>query len=402
MEMQLSADRFNPSTPVDDANVEARNVSHELLFRALGNPFLLRIPTVFPLLVIAVAAAETTAKHYLWWLVGLQFVIGIFTSSTAYRVKLAIKKQIEIRKAVTLWLTFETLSGVVWGLMMLPVAQTGAAGMPFTVIYGTIVVTLTAAAIGAAKAQGLAQALLLGFMLTSVPAILFYQSQVGLYGVLSLTFLPPGLLWVGLLLRRQAHDELKTEIENELLSTQLAKALSTSEYLSQRDNLTGLLNRNTFLRVAGELRDQHHSAGMVIIAIDLDHFKIINDEYGHAVGDQALVAAAQLMQSQVRASDVAVGPVEAFARWGGEEFVIALANCSVEQGVAIADRARKALEDHRDQEWPAGLQVTGSFGVTYWGKDCTIQEALKRADHAMYEAKAAGRNRVCLAAEQAA
>lgn len=396
MEMPLSNAQFSQAQSVEPDPVPAENVERELLERALGNPILLRIPTLIPLLVIVVAAVDTDFKSYLWWLAGTQILVGIFTASTAYRVKRAIqKKQNNIRKTIAFWLFCEAISGIVWGLMMVPIAEAGSVGMAVTVIHVTITVTLTAAAIATASANGLAQSLLAGFMLITVPSALYYHAEIGLYGVLSTLFFPPTLLWIGMLVRRQNRGALKVEMENESLSAQLAESLRVSQYLSKRDNLTGLLNRNEFKRVANELHQHHFGEGAAIIAVDLDHFKLVNDEHGHAVGDQALIAAARLMQSKLRALDVSCGLDEAVARWGGEEFIVALTNSSVEKALIVAERIRSAFENHTDQNWPDGLKITGSFGVIAWEKDQTLDGAIARADKAMYEAKDSGRNRIC-------
>lgn len=397
MEMQRSIAQFSQPKSTQLVAVDDEVIERELLHRALGHPFLLRIPTIVPLLIIAFAATETTAESFLWLLVGLQALATVFTSATAHNVKRAIQKQTSTRNPIFVWLTCEAISGIIWGMMMIPVAQAGATGAAYTVIYVTITVTLTTAAIAAANAKGLPQALLLGFMFIAAPATYYNYSAAGWFGALPMTFFPPTLLLVGAMVKRQARAGLKAEMENESLSAQLAEALQVSQYLSRRDNLTGLLNRSEFKRVAQDLRMKRLGAGVALIAVDLDHFKLINDEHGHAVGDQALVAAAQIMKSQVRLQNVADGYDEVIARWGGEEFVIALAGCSAKDAMCVAERIRSAFETHRDQEWPEGLKIGASFGVASWSTGCTFDDALAQADKAMYQAKADGRNVVRLA-----
>ena len=150
------------------------------------------------------------------------------------------------------------------------------------------------------------------------------------------------------------------------------------------DSLTGLLNRRAFFDVAEEMR-QASEAGTPLSAImfDMDHFKRINDTYGHDVGDQVLVAVA----AQARSADGKAG------RLGGEEFCI-LVNGEIADALECAgdlQRSIRALHfDHAGQVFA----VTCSFGVAEWEPGDAIDLMLRRADIAMYEAKKSGRDRI--------
>ncbi len=153
--------------------------------------------------------------------------------------------------------------------------------------------------------------------------------------------------------------------------------------LAERDPLTQLYNRRgmeTFfsaLFMASE-------ATLGVILFDIDHFKAVNDRYGHDVGDQVLRQVAQRCGAVLRQDD-------RFARWGGEEFLIVVPGVGDRVLKAIAEELRVAISTEDIK--PVG-QVTASFGVTRLGTEDTIDSVLKRVDQAMYAAKVEGRNRV--------
>jgi diguanylate cyclase (GGDEF)-like protein len=122
------------------------------------------------------------------------------------------------------------------------------------------------------------------------------------------------------------------------------------------------------------------------VALDIDHFKAYNDDFGHAAGDEVLRAVARILRAGTRSVDLLV-------RTGGEEFVIVLPGTGLEEAMLIADRLRTAIENH---SWPA-RRVTASFGVTETiaSTDASqLRHFLDLADHALYHSKRAGRNRV--------
>jgi diguanylate cyclase (GGDEF)-like protein len=151
------------------------------------------------------------------------------------------------------------------------------------------------------------------------------------------------------------------------------------------DPLTGLYNRRVFFELAQSVTQR--TPTNVAIMLDIDHFKRINDVYGHDVGDRAIAAVAREAKQ-----DGAVA-----GRLGGEEFVILLEGCALEQGMAVAEsiRARIAALNFETPKGP--MTLTCSFGVSERQTDENIDEMLKRADVALYAAKNGGRNRVVAA-----
>jgi diguanylate cyclase (GGDEF)-like protein len=159
------------------------------------------------------------------------------------------------------------------------------------------------------------------------------------------------------------------------------------------DPLTGLLNRKALQGRFEEIAQQAALTGQPIclIAMDLDHFKRVNDEHGHARGDAVLKDAAYLLRKSLRSFELVY-------RLGGEEFLIVLPGVAVPEGRVIAERVRSEIENAR----PGGLPVTVSLGVAAAvGADVAFASLFRTADEALYEAKRAGRNRVVASGDDA-
>lgn len=158
---------------------------------------------------------------------------------------------------------------------------------------------------------------------------------------------------------------------------------------SLRDGLTGLYNHAFFFRRAGlELRRcAAHGAPMSLMMIDIDGFKDYNDRYGHQEGDVALRSVAAIIDAETRETDVC-------CRYGGEEFGVVLPSTGAAEAALFAERLRKAIEQSRPEE----RRTTVSIGVAVARGDSprTVASLVKDADEALYEAKAAGKNRVAV------
>jgi len=161
------------------------------------------------------------------------------------------------------------------------------------------------------------------------------------------------------------------------------------------DSLTGLANRRAFMDHAQRLLERHRrdNEPIHLLAFDLDHFKKVNDTFGHAAGDQVLRVFADTISRILRSTDVA-------ARLGGEEFVATVANCSVETALATAERIRRAFQDNARFLNGAPIGATVSVGVAAGdGFEGSIGALLADADNALYRAKDLGRNCVVLAGD---
>ena len=160
-----------------------------------------------------------------------------------------------------------------------------------------------------------------------------------------------------------------------------------------RDPLTGLKTRAWLDDELPAVAERYQASRMPfsIVFIDLDHFKGVNDTFGHAVGDEVLRTAGRLMMLNVRDSDVCV-------RYGGEELMVFLPGSHRDRAAEIAERIRGSLEDHDWSRTAPELTVTASFGVAEHEQHESVAAWMDRADKALYAAKSGGRNRVRLAA----
>ncbi len=176
------------------------------------------------------------------------------------------------------------------------------------------------------------------------------------------------------------------------LQSMITQRVSELEKLALLDPLTQLANRryiemNLHSRLE-ELRRYQWPFG--ILFLDIDHFKLINDTYGHAMGDEILRMVARTFTANMRTSDI-VG------RWGGEEFVAIVRNIDYQNLYNFAERLRILVAESHLIKESAVIQVTISIGGTLACADDTVESLLQRADQLMYQSKTAGRNRVTLA-----
>jgi diguanylate cyclase len=199
------------------------------------------------------------------------------------------------------------------------------------------------------------------------------------------------LLWCAAFGSHVARLRARLREQNEALQ----QHVRTTERSAERDHLTAVYNRRYIMNALEEERGrcQHRKAPFAVIILDLDHFKSINDRYGHVVGDRVLARFAQMARRELRAVDV-ISPGRrrhAFGRFGGEEFICLLPETGLDGARNCAARLQEAIKRERFEE---GIEVTFSAGIAIYRHGETIEETLGRADDALYRAKNAGRNRV--------
>lgn len=170
---------------------------------------------------------------------------------------------------------------------------------------------------------------------------------------------------------------------------ELAAALEENRELASRDALTGLINRRHMLELLQleQRRCQRGQRTMLLAQMDIDHFKSINDTYGHGVGDLALQAFAEVVRDNIRSADL-------LARWGGEEFVLLLSDTDLDGALLTLNRVRLAVQRKVIHSALPGLRMTVSIGLAEHAAGESLEATLERADQALYRAKHAGRNRV--------
>lgn len=184
---------------------------------------------------------------------------------------------------------------------------------------------------------------------------------------------------------------VKVQLKIKLLQDELKHSNELLKELSNTDPLTQLFNRRYMMEVLEKeiQRTARKGAPVSLIIIDIDHFKKVNDVYGHQQGDVVLVNVANLVKRHLRSYDVA-------ARYGGEEFVGILPETPLDEAMAVAERVRTAIQQLTFVNKLQTLRITISMGVaTYPGPGVdTIDDFIRIADEALYRAKSEGRNRV--------
>jgi diguanylate cyclase (GGDEF)-like protein len=302
-----------------------------------------------------------------------------------YRRHLDVRPSVPLRVliALQLWL------GAVLGLMMYPVLQSDDPER-------YALVCLLIATVSAAANSLVTAALPSTYFAFVVTAQVFFVVELAMHGGTYFRWLALGSVVVsvsmGIIARRMQrmlHEALLSRLEQADTSDRLRQALALLDEVAATDDLTGLANRRRFLDLLSAHIASVDRAPACVIMFDIDHFKDINDSFGHATGDQVLQRVADAARSALRAHD-------AIGRVGGEEFAIVCRARSEQMAAVVAERIREAIEaiDHPES---ALLRVTASFGVAQVQRGSTAAQALDHADVPLYLAKSKGRNCVELA-----
>ena len=230
----------------------------------------------------------------------------------------------------------------------------------------------------------------LGFLLLSYIVVRAYHAAGDLSLVYSLDELVVAL--------RDSKQELnKVNIDlrdtgNNLaeVNSQLNYANSQLEILAMQDELTSANNRRGFMLAAKResTRAQRNEASYAMLMLDIDHFKLVNDKYGHDSGDLVLQCFARIVQKCIRPTDI-------FGRLGGEEFLVMLPDTTMDTALSIAERIRRSVAGEKLHIGNSKVGITVSIGVCQGLKE-QIEEVIQKADHALYQAKQQGRDRIVM------
>lgn len=209
----------------------------------------------------------------------------------------------------------------------------------------------------------------------------WYQGIVGAWLAVALSF----LTFRTLSLKRELGRKSARERELLEINTVLDSRSQALEEKAKTDPLTGAFNRQGIEEaIQLGLAERRQGKPLSLIMLDVDHFKQVNDAYGHPVGDRMLSGLSQLVRENIRGSDL-------FARWGGEEFVLVCRNTGLKDATGLAEKLRALLDGQTFGE-PVG--ITASFGVATLGAHESLDQLFMRVDAALYAAKDRGRNRV--------
>ncbi|MEH6700737.1 GGDEF domain-containing protein [Parasphingorhabdus sp.] len=365
-------------------------VSHELLEDGLTRRIAGQLGMIAPLVLIGWVATDMPERWILWLLIALQLLAQVAIAASATWLRHAVVTgKVPLFRHI-LWMLAEGASGVIWAVALVllgPIIDSSNAALT---IWVTILVTMTISILLAAPFAGIVFPLLGGFFATLAIAILFLNWSISGFTELAYICLTLALCVIAKAVNLQARANCRAEIGVVRLSERLEEELRRTSWQSRHDSLTGLLNRSALLEAIEDMGDGRAS----VILVDIDHFKAINDGFGHMQGD-AVIAAVGACLSQALAEEMDDALT---ARWGGEEFIIVLSECSDAQARDIAETVRKAAATLARADWPEMLRLTVSLGVAS-GPANRFSSLFREADRAMYEAKALGRNRVVFAGD---
>jgi two-component system, cell cycle response regulator len=191
--------------------------------------------------------------------------------------------------------------------------------------------------------------------------------------------------------RNELLARVRTNIRQKLYADRLRQSVQQSIEMALYDSLTGLNNRRSLERRLPAMIDTARArcAPLTMMVLDIDHFKCVNDTYGHDVGDRVLKGFGAQLRDTVRSGDL-------ICRLGGEEFVVVMPGADAAEAARIAERARRTTESREFlvDRAAGSVSITVSIGLAEWREDWNYAELYRRADRALYRSKSAGRNRV--------
>lgn len=240
------------------------------------------------------------------------------------------------------------------------------------VIYAMLGMLITLLLIGASLGQFLG-----AFFMLLLPTVMGHISSFRLHLIRRQHF----ALWQQQLdVNQQLQDEIQRRRKLEIELTRQATT----------DPLTGLANRREFSRQFEHevQRIRRHPSQLVLAILDIDHFKVVNDRYGHEAGDQALIKLSRTLETVVRENDLV-------SRLGGEEFALLLPETTIEQAMTLAERVRQSIEAQKIHSGDVIFSVTATIGLAALREgEPSLATAMREADRALYAGKESGRNRV--------
>ncbi|MBC2776502.1 GGDEF domain-containing protein [Parasphingopyxis marina] len=343
---------------------------------------------IFGIIVIALTAYFSSKALWFVPIVALRIAFMAANYLACQRILAAVA---EGRSPAGLLRRFDgtmALNGFSWGLFIWPVGGDIAGDLAAQILIIATLVSvgiLTIAIVMRPRAMFLS----LGFFgISALAPLLLSIPAIGPVPAIGMTGYLFAMAYYGWRQGRSVRAHIRVGIENERLAAdlgsankRLAEALETAERLSEEDSLTGLYNRRAFQHRAMKLRAAAGQTDAVYLLLaDIDEFHRVNDEFGHVVGDGVLQLAAEALAE-------ACGGHALCARWGGEEFLVAMTASSREEAEAVSGRIGEAVALAGGRLGIDGVAVSASIGLAVWGADDALDDAIVRADEAMYRAR---------------
>lgn len=320
----------------------------------------------------------------------IRFVAILLTAIVYERMRSEISSSRSIQRTIAAGMSVGVLGGASWALLLLPLFFEPVLHPASFLVFGGIMICVSLVVTNTSSTLHIWTPFAVSFLAVVAVGLMQTSPEFALImgGGIVLIFAAVSLFSFGAAAQRiNAADML---VQNMRLGEDLTEALSHAEFLATRDPLTGLYNRRAIFDLKLHANAQSESGHIMIV--DIDRFKRVNDKHGHDMGDRLLIAIGASIRDGLRELD---GDVHFAARLGGEEFAVFIDVPGVDEAISIAERLRIGIKSIADDgNLPAGL-ATASIGLSPLRKDETVGAALQRADEALYEAKAGGRNKVC-------
>lgn len=319
----------------------------------------------------------------IWFLFQTLFAAYRFYNAKMLKKSLEQMDTVETKKHEIFFLIANVFQGFMWTVAS--VLAVIYAPQPFELVTFVMAIGIITAA--AQSMSALYNAYFIFFFSMIIPQVvilLYYgeRQHIGLV-ILTLIFIPASIL-----LSRALYTSRLSAIQ---ANDALAENVEELHKLSITDSLTNLYNRRYFFEVSENILAiaLREKKVLSLLMIDIDHFKKINDTYGHHAGDFILIEFARDIEKIMRESDI-------FARVGGEEFTVLLSDTSSDGARVIAEKIRKATENKRFMYKNISIDITVSIGISGLSLEIgSMEELYKEADNQLYKAKESGRNRVC-------
>lgn len=308
------------------------------------------------------------------------------------REALAKGKRKRIAPALKLLAVCLAVAGASWALVFLPILTDPVIHPARLVVGGGVLVavSLILTVLGTLRTAAIIFSICfvatIGIGLAAASSEMTVPATAGLAGLIG------SILAFSLANASQRQATAEAIVDNHRLEEELADALAHAEFLAFRDPLTGLLNRRSFFEKVDEWPNE---MARHVLTIDLDHFKKINDSFGHPVGDRVLVEVSKVMKETI---DALPNGEHCAVRMGGEEFAMIIGSDDSNFVELVAERLRQAIAQIADTIDMEGLVTTASIGICAWQPHRQLDDILSAADSALYRAKSRGRNRIVSAA----
>lgn len=353
------------------------------------------VPAYISMLFALGLAATMPATGWIIALLAGKAIVQILTMDAAKRLEAELAAGQLAAATVRRMVGFCFVSAFTWAALTWPLVVGAELGMATFLILTIALFAVCLTVIAASHhAAGLNAASLGGF-LGLLPKVSLAIPAVGPVLLAALPVLMTTIWSYGVILHRQSRGGIVLHMRMRSLSQRLAatnaalkETLRTAQLLADHDSLTGLRNRRAFERDLTRFQAQFAHRQQALILLDIDHFKRINDRFGHETGDGVLLAIGTCLSQW---ASERVGRI--VGRWGGEEFIVVVA---LRPGQALdgqLEELRLTIELLSDQlHWPDRIDLTTSIGCAPLAAGPSLLEALREADRALYEAKDAGRN----------